>query len=300
MSALLKGGAHVSVRTLRIATVTTLGITLIGVSLAGSAEAKPVSKSWSDVAGLAARPMARPSGYVVVQQTYDVAAHSANNGDSVCPAKTVPLGGGVLVASTSVLADINTSSPLTFAWDVFIQNRGSSDSTFTVFAICATKPANWRIVGGPLQTVPPHSQLVDVVASCPSGQVLGGGPDFEGELQPASTVNSSFPFGSSVWRVDANNGSAVSQDVESAAICGTINGYHVVHGAAVSNPAGQQTSGTVACGTGVPLGGGASASSTSTAVAMNSSFTTGNGWKVYMNNASKKATTFTPYVVCSG
>lgn len=80
-------------------------------------------------------------------------------------------------------------------------------------------------------------------------------------------------------------------------------GATVVSSGASPNPAGAQSNAAATCPAGMrALGGGASSSSTSVLVNINSSFPIGSpptAWLVFMNNNSGAPATFTVYAVCA-
>lgn len=83
---------------------------------------------------------------------------------------------------------------------------------------------------------------------------------------------------------------------------GALKGYHQVSSAPLSDPAGMQVEGTVACPSGTKaVSGGAVIAGTSLQENLNASipFSDGSGWAVYVNNASGTAGTFTVYGVCA-
>jgi hypothetical protein len=76
-------------------------------------------------------------------------------------------------------------------------------------------------------------------------------------------------------------------------------GYVVVHTVALASPAGHQAHGGQPCPAGTSvLGGGVFVAATGTAVSVNSSYPSANGWYADVNNASGAATSFNVYAVC--
>lgn len=251
---------------------------------------------------------AAPSGYVVV-----TAVNSAPNGQDTsvgvtCPATKkgaarYPLGGGVLIGSGSLSANVNSSFPVpASSWAADVNNNSGADTTFTVYAICATPPKNYQVVHASAVTLPPGAQITDI-AACPSGTKVTGGGGVISSSNLAVNLNTSVPTGNG-WRIDVNNASASDDTVTSYAVCsarwGASTGYHVAIGSAVNNPAGTETQATVSCPSGQSvLGGGGYSGSASTAVNMNSTYPITSGWGVLENNASGKDTTITAYAICA-
>ena len=78
------------------------------------------------------------TGYVQVHSAPFTAASGFQSAGSVaCPGKKVPLGGGVTIASDSVVANINSSYPSGHSWVADVDNGTASSPGFTVYAVCA-------------------------------------------------------------------------------------------------------------------------------------------------------------------
>jgi hypothetical protein len=250
--------------------------------------------------GLGGRLAGKPNGYVLVQTgNLTSSAGQQSHGSQPCPAGKVILGGGVFVAATSTLVNVNSSYPQGNTWVADVNNATGSATTFNVYAICGNAPRKYSVQTTALTSVPVGGQ-VTVNASCPSAKapaLSGGG--FSDTFSTLANINSSIPVAGG-WRVDANNGSGSASFIRGYAVCGKLRGYHVVIGDLAFNAAGTQTGATASCGTGYPVGGGAFTGSGSTAVAINTSYPVNGGWKTYMNNGSDQGAFFRTYVVCAG
>jgi hypothetical protein len=243
---------------------------------------------------------AKPKGYVVVHSgALTSPAGAQAHGSVSCPAKKVPLGGGVFFSSGSVLANINSSYPTATGWSADVNNASTSASSFTVYAACSTKPGKYAQVLGTAATVNAGTQLSNITATCATGSRPLGGGLFSNSTSTSANVNSSIPTATG-WRIDANDASATAETVTTYLVCGKVTKYHMVAGTSAANNSGTQTGSTAACGHGVPIGGGAFSSSGSTSVSLNTTLPVTNGWESYQNNNSTSPASITPYTVCSG
>lgn len=160
--------------------------------------------------------------------------------------------------------------------------------------------AGYRQVTSTLLTDPANSQVSGTVA-CPANEKVVGGGAIISSSSLAENLNVSVPeTDGRTWQVFVNNASATDGTFRVYADCvRRVNQYAVVIGTGVANLAGTQTSASVTCPTGTfPLGGGGFASSSSTAVNLNTSIPLTKGWRVDVNNASTSDETATAYAVC--
>lgn len=135
--------------------------------------------------------------------------------------------------------------------------------------------------------------------TCPVGLLpIGGGAVVQSNSTRA-TVNSSFPLGNE-WVADVNNASGADTTFEVSLVCAKPpRGYAVVQSAIVDNPSGAQTTALATCPAGTkPLGGGASSSSSSPFVGINSTFPDGASWRVDENNASASDAGLKSFAIC--
>lgn len=278
---------------LTLAIVTGLGL----LGLAAPAQATAHRTSAKHQGSPIAAPALAPSGYVIVTAgPITVRPHRYPDQQASCPTGKVPLGGGVYNDSTSTRVNVTEFDPDVYKMSAEVINDSSQKTSVFVYVICATKPKDYSGNSSDELRVDPHAQLNDATTTCPKGKPLSGGLLFNFPNDHTS-INTSIPQGTG-WRGDANNDGASVDSIQMSVLCGTLAGYHVVRGTTVVNPAGQQTGVRVVCGTGVPVGGGAYSSSTSTKVAINSSLPVSDGWTTYMNNGSASDAQVTPYVIC--
>jgi hypothetical protein len=249
------------------------------------------------------------SGYVVAKVELVNPAFSQTFGKADCPAGTVAFGGGVLSNSVTLLQNVNSTYPIVSGgvatgWGGYVDNASPDDLVFLVYAVCATKPANYAVVGVTLDN-PPSTQTSGTV-TCPVGSTgtqmkpFGGG-GFGSSSGVDQNLNTTIPVkGTRGWRVDMNNASGTDASVTVYAVCGLRSGWSVVKGSAVATGPNSQTFVRALCPAGrTSVGGGIYSSSSSTAVDLNGSYPdASSSWLSYENNASQGSSTITPYAVC--
>jgi hypothetical protein len=136
---------------------------------------------------------------------------------------------------------------------------------------------------------------------CPQGTVVLSGGAYIKSFSVETGMNLSAPLNNQAWGVRVNNFSGASTTFNVYAVCATQPaGYAQLFGSPVSNPAGDQDSGTVSCPAGdVLFGGGAGTGSASVSVGMTSSYpASSTSWKAAVSNFSARGEEFTPYAVC--
>src|SRR3954462_14094561 len=116
-----------------------------------------------------------PRGYQqVFSSLFPRAPGVVQEGRVSCPAGTVPLGGGIVVASSSPDVAVDGLAPLGDGWIARISNRSGSATTFDVRAVCAHAPRNYVV----MQATSVVSAVTEgeVSVACPKGtQPLAGG-----------------------------------------------------------------------------------------------------------------------------
>lgn len=255
-----------------------------------------------------ALPSTLPPKYVVATSGSVVSpTGTQTRATALCPAKTVPYGGGVFVSSSSLSANVNSSIPTSTGWIADVNNASGSDTSFIAYAICAQKNKWWSIVASSAVTVNPSAQARATV-SCPAKTKVMGGGGFSNSGSTLVDENSSYPAqsgagktGTFSWVVDQNNASAAASTVTAYAVCGHAKGYKLVSTTSVSNPPGTQTGASAICPAGkVPMGGGIFSSSGNVSVNINTAYPVTGGWRAYENNASTGTPTVTPFAICAG
>jgi hypothetical protein len=230
-------------------------------------------------------------------------------GDVSCPTGTVAYGGGVVGQSDGLFQDVNGSFPLVSGgvatgWRDYVDNDSGSDSSFTVYAVCAKKSKNYGVVSAEFSN--PIGLQSSGSVTCPltpRGKVMKpfGGGGIGTSFGLFQNINSSLPRTSPRgWRVDMNNASGANEDFRVYAVCGTKRGWIVSAGNPVTQSAFSQTAADASCPSGkVDVGGGVFSSSGSTHVNLNTTFPpTTLIWRSFENNDTSGNPTITPYVVC--
>ncbi|MEO3938570.1 hypothetical protein V3N99_17705 [Dermatophilaceae bacterium Soc4.6] len=217
-----------------------------------------------------------------------------------CPPGTKVIGGGAVVAGSSLSESINSSAPAVDgkSWRVWVNNAGSTNGTFVVFANCAAGIVLYTVVPGAAILSAAGVQTAASV-TCPIGTVALGGGGIVGSSSTAANLNSSIPT-STGWRVDANNATASDTTVTAYIVCGKKPGkYLIVAGTTTLHNPSTQASSTATCPAGtVPFGGGHFSGSHSVKVNLNSTGPLGTGWRSYQNNGSDGPVGVSAYVVC--
>jgi len=247
-----------------------------------------------------------PSGYKIVHRTFTAAAGTQTSGSVTCPVTSTgvqrkPQSGGVFISSSDLGANINESAPFGNSWLAFVNNNGSSSTSFTVYAVCA-KPRTGYTVRSASFTNFANSEVVGDSVQCPTGtRVIGGGSSNPSQSLLVN-MNTTVPSGNG-WRVDQNNGTSSDTTMTIYAVCskyGATQHYGIHVGTAVDNPAGTERNASAFCPSGQSsLGGGVFADEGSVAVNINSTNPLTGGWSNYENNASSSDDTITPYVICA-
>jgi hypothetical protein len=275
-----------------------LAAALAGVALAASASAAVADQAKNPVPGVpvaapatsktlptaSALPAKLPRGYIQVHSDFfDAPQFSQTRGSVTCPTGTVPFSGGVLITSTGLNANVNSSFPEGTSWFADINNVGTPTS-FSVYAVCGQPIRNYQIVASGVFTDPAGQQATGTVA-CPGHTAVLGGGALSNSGSTAVLINSTFPEGRG-WRTDMNTNTNLDTTFEVFAICGhKPRNYSIVVGASVTNAPSSQNLATAACPAGqLPLGGGGSSSSSSVTVDLNSSRPNGAEWQVFEDN----------------
>jgi hypothetical protein len=225
-----------------------------------------------------------PKGYVQVHsQLFASGQFTQARGSVLCPIGTVAYGGGVLITSTGLNANVNSSFPAGNTWVADVNNVGAP-TTFSVYAVCGKPVRNYTIVESGAFTDPAGQQAIGSVG-CPAHTVVLGGGSLSNTGSTAVLINSTFPQGNG-WRTDMNDNTNFGTTFSVFAICGKKpRDYSVQVGAPVTNAPSSQNLATVTCLAGqFPLGGGAVSSSGSVTVDLNSSFPDGASWDVWEDN----------------
>jgi hypothetical protein len=270
---------------------------LLLAGVCGLTAASVMADAGQAASGVAAKA---PRGYTVVTSpVFGTTPPGRTHGEVTCPTGLVPLGGGVVIQSTRVDVNVNSSFPLANGWAAEVTNNSPFAFSFAVLAVCALQPNHYAIVRGPATPNNAGTQ-VTAFATCPAGaQPLGGGAA-SGSPSVFANMHATAPDGSS-WEAVMNNGSAPDTTVTAFAVCGTLGGYAVVGGSQGSAPQGSETPFFAACPAGkVPISGGAVTSSQDIAVNAGSMFPIGSGFEFSMNNEVGNTAIVGAVAVCAG
>jgi hypothetical protein len=278
-----------------------LALTLAGCVLAaaGSAAADTGRLASPEAAALLGRV---PAGYVqVIGSPVTIGAGLQERAHAFCPAGTVPVGGGGVISSSDVRANLNSSIPTPTGWAIDVNNGSAASTTASASVICIVQPRQYQLVQVNGFTNPHGSESAATV-SCPTGTAVFGG----GALSTAADVNvnlaDSFPLATgNGWRADVNNGSSDDHTITAFAICARPSRhYAVVSSGDASAVPGTQASASVSCaGTSVPLGGGVISSADNLQINANSLRPESHGWTAFVNDASRVGGPFDARVVCA-
>jgi hypothetical protein len=251
-------------------------------------------------------PATAPAGYVEVSTLLHAPGGQQTIAAVTCPMGTVALGGGVASYSPYGLAG---TYPLAggAGWVAVVNYPNSVVyNPFGIYALCAKKPAGYKIVEAAGVVVSPGGSRGDA-AFCPTGaKVLGGGASID-SVWPTVALQSSYPYQSSsnyAWGISVANASTSGVSEHAWAICGKkVKGWKLVVGTGVNVNAGNQGGADVTCpGTSVVLGGGATSSSGNAGATLylSAPYTSLHGWQGNGFNGSPVAEQITPYAICAG
>jgi hypothetical protein len=227
-----------------------------------------------------------PKGYEIVRSgSFDAPPGEQVRGSADCLFPLVPLGGGVLVQSSSTLVNVNTTHPTSTGWVVDVNNGSDADTTFVVSVICAREPKLYTVVASLAVDDPPGGQAQASVA-CPRGTRPFSGGVLSSSESVLVNINSTI-VDAHGWTARESNASAAGAEINAFVVCGKLGGYATVIGPNGFMAAQSQTPTFVDCPAGsVAIGGGTTTSSTSIDVNVNSS-TVGIGeWDSFENNAT--------------
>lgn len=168
---------------------------------------------------------AGPVGYTLADSgPISLPDDSQTSGTAMCPSGTVVWGGGSIITSSDLRANLNSSYPLTTerGWKAYATNRSGAPTTFRVRAVCAKQPLGYKIVKKTFSM--PAFWQSGGVANCPSGSeaLSGGGLSSSRDLliwlnSTFPTINSGGPAG---WATQFNNaGSVATAKLTVYAVC---------------------------------------------------------------------------------
>jgi hypothetical protein len=280
-----------------------LGICSLLVGI-GAVSAMTVGASSRHIDGATAT---KPPGYSIVSATYSLPNGVQTSGSVTCPVKkgaeTVPFSGGALIQTDSLEASINSSFPTAHGWSVDANNTSGAASQFTVYAVCATKPAGYvQVVSH--ATSNPAGFLSQTGTTCPTGDLVTGGGARSSSRSTLVQLNGLWPANTISWDLAINNFSPTNASVTSSAVCAKLNAsktsYEYISGAEDTSPAGQETATEAVCPSGLAvLGGGSQSINSGTSVSINSTFPFPGGWLGDMSNTGSNSATVTTFILCA-
>jgi hypothetical protein len=160
------------------------------------------------------------SGYVVLHATYANPAGMQSSGTVACPTGTKVIGGGGVLSSSQVLANINTTIPQGNGWGVDANNGTTSSETFDVYAVCSkygTKQ-NYGVHAGAAVDNPPETQS-RAFAPCPLGTSALGGGVYSSSASTSVNLNGTSMLSSGGWTNYENNATQTDYSLTPYVIC---------------------------------------------------------------------------------
>ena len=266
---------------------------------AGSVPAgAPKDAGVEPVVGAAAR---LPRGYVqVVSGSLAVGAYSQAFGSVRCPGQKVPIGGGVLISSSDLWANVAGSRPAGQNWFGIVNNNVNTATTFRVYAVCLRKPRGYSVVRTERISTP-GTQLTNS-ATCPTGKVVFGGGGESESVNLGININTSNPSGSTGWRIDMNNSGTDTAAFETDAICAARPAFYTSSTSSATAPSYTESNAVASCPSNLWVsGGGLYSGSSSPYVSINSTLPLDlHSWRAYENNNSSNSVSFTVSAICIG
>jgi hypothetical protein len=271
---------------------------LLSVAVAVPAPPAAAARHLSAVIGAS-----HPPGYTVVHAGPFNAPPSAfdSGASAACPAGTVVWGGGVAFqGGANANLTVNTSQPSGSAgWEARVNNAGTATAQFAVNAICANKPAGYKLV---FRTVdnPPNTQS-HATATCPAPKALLGGGTLSSADQVTGILTSAWPLGPARFTGYMFNGTASDQTFTVLAICGhKPAGYKIASNSVALEPGFTLADG-IACPAGTSaLSGGAQDPDHVPVVQVAGSISQGaTAWAIQVNNDDQSVHQVNGYVICA-
>jgi uncharacterized protein YjlB len=249
--------------------------------------------------GHAPAARSKPAGYTIVSKRFAATPGVESDGSVVCPKATVPIGGSVFVQSSPELrVNVSASFPFGGFWAGSVKNSSATASTFSVVAVCANRPAGYKVVQSAMVANPAFTQT-RAAATCPAGTMPLGGGGVTSSSSTDNNMNGTAPNGRS-WTVTQNNAGTTDATITAVAVCGKVHGYRVVKGKPFPVDLGLEAGSFASCpAPTVPVGGGVFSGSKSVFVDFVGSFPTGHEWDSFVNNSTEFPITSTAVVVCA-
>jgi hypothetical protein len=146
-------------------------------------------------------------------------------GSAACPVGTKVLGGGAQSAQANLHETVNSSWPYksgsTYYWGVYMNNAGTGDLAFYVYAVCSkysVSKTGYGIIDGTMVSNPAGTQT-EAAVSCPTGQAVSGGGIVVTSSQATVNINTTDPYSDTSWDNFENNASGFGDSLLPIAIC---------------------------------------------------------------------------------
>lgn len=134
---------------------------------------------------------------------------------ATCATGSKPLSGGLFSNTTSLLANVNSTLPVTSGWRIDANNASASAELVTAYAVCG-KVGKYKLVTG-TATVNNAGTQTGATATCLTGVAIGGGA-FSSSGSTSVNLNTSYPL-SNAWRAYQNNNSTVAASFTPYVVC---------------------------------------------------------------------------------
>jgi hypothetical protein len=269
-------------------------------AVVSAAAAPAAAAAWHSPAVISA---SQPPGYQVVSSGAVKAPPGASSSGAfaTCPAGTVVWGGGVAFeGSPGPGLTVNTTSPNgSSGWEGWVNNTGATTAQFAADAICADRPAGYKIVSR--EVANPAGTQAHATATCPSPDVLLGGGALSTADEASAVLTSAWPSTSVKFTGYLYNGTAFASNLIVDAVCGhKPTGYKIVSDSHLVPSGGDLLDG-LGCPAGTsPLDGGAQVPSHVRAVQISGSINQGAvGWFIALGNTGKSAKQADGYLICA-
>ncbi len=239
------------------------------------------------------------SGFQIVSSSWTATNGIQTSGSVTCPGAEVPAGGGVLVSSTSLFANVNSSYPLHHGWTAAVNNTSGSDTSATVYATCINKKLAYEVTSTTTDN-PSGSQTQGSAACKGRRQALGGGASSSSSSAEVN-VAGSYTAGNQYIAI-MNNASIGDDSLTVYAICEKVaRDYEMISSSLDASPESETSGSFQGCvGTTDEVSGGYDPTfQPSTSVNVNSIYpVTRNDWVIRINNASESDSEGYMSVIC--
>jgi hypothetical protein len=243
-----------------------------------------------------------PPGYAIASQMFTSVPGSFDSGGQTgCPTGTVIWGGGVKMGFDQS-DTIETSAPNgTTGWQARVNDGGTLNQNFDIYALCAAKPTGYKIV---FKTVDNLATTAHATAVCPTGTVVFGGGQLSTSDQTSVRMYNAWPVSQTKYRAWMFNGSGADAKLTVFAVCGQKPaGYTIVHHK-FADPAGTTDIDGAVCPTNTSvIGGGINTvaiAGTVPLVAVTSSYPEGHTeWGTVTTNTNPNTVTVVSTAICA-